>query len=143
AGMPSVLRQDPDVVRVGEIRAPETAALALEAAMTGHLVLTTLHTNDSVSTIARLLELEVERPVLATSLRYVSSQRLVRVVCPECSEATDADPGTLRRLEAPADALEGVVLRRGAGCPHCLRTGYLGRHVVAEAVRVTTPLSEL
>ena len=143
AGMRSVLRQDPDVVMVGEIRDDETATLAVEAAMTGHLVLSTLHTNDSVSTIARLLELGVDRPLLGTSLRYVLSQRLVRVVCSGCGEAVDADPGTLDRLEASADALDGVVLRRGTGCGACLDTGYLGRQVVAEGMRVSSRLAEL
>ena len=143
SGMRTVLRQDPDVVMVGEIRDSETAMLAVEASMTGHLVLSTLHTNDSIATVARLLELGVERPLLGTSLRYVLSQRLVRVVCAACGEAADADPATLERLEAPADALEGVMLRRGPGCPTCLETGYMGRHVVAEGVRITTQLSEL
>ncbi len=143
AGMRSVLRQDPDVVMVGEIRDAETATLAVEAAMTGHLVLSTLHTNDSIATIARLLDLGVERPLLGTSLRYVLSQRLVRVVCSACGEAADADPATLERLDASADVLEGVAMRRGHGCPTCLETGYLGRHVVVEGVRVSTRLAEL
>lgn len=143
SGMRQVLRQDPDVVLVGEIRDAETATLAVEASMTGHLVLSTLHTNDSVATVARLLELGVERPLLASSLRYVLSQRLVRVVCAACATAVDADPATLDRLGAPYDALEGIALRRGTGCNACLDTGFLGRHIVAEGVRMTTHLAEL
>ena len=143
SGMRSILRQDPDVVLVGEIRDTDTASLAVEASRTGHMVLSTLHTNDSISTITRLHELGVERSLLSGALRFVLSQRLVRVVCGACAEATDADPATLVRLDAPADALKGVALRRGAGCAACLETGYLGRHVAAEGLRITTRLAEL
>ena len=143
SGMRTVLRQDPDVVMVGEIRDGETATLAVEASMTGHLVLSTLHTNDSVSTVARLQELGVDRRLLGSSLQLVVSQRLVRVVCPRCAEARDADPVTLDRLDAPADALDGVALSAGTGCQACAETGYHGRRMVCEAVRFTSELSEL
>ncbi len=143
SGMRTVLRQDPDVVMVGEIRDAETAALAVEASMTGHLVLSTLHTGDTIATVARLQELGVDRRLLGSSLQLVMSQRLVRVVCARCAEARDADPNTLDRLDAPADALHGVALRAGAGCQACAQTGFLGRRMVCEAVRFTASMGEM
>jgi type IV pilus assembly protein PilB len=143
AGMRSVLRQDPDVIMVGEIRDAETAGLAVEASMTGHLVLSTLHTNDALSTLSRIAELGVDRSLIASSLLMVMSQRLLRVVCIHCAEPATADPHTLERLDLPPDALVGYPLRRGAGCGACVDTGFLGRTMAVEALRFDATLSEM
>ncbi|HRK56027.1 MAG TPA: GspE/PulE family protein, partial [Burkholderiaceae bacterium] len=129
----STLRQDPDVVLVGEMRDRDTAETVLRAAMTGHMVLSTLHTNDAVSTPLRLIDMGAARYLVATSLQLVMAQRLVRAVCPECCEphsATAQEVAFLRAMmgqEAPIDALI-----KGAGCGNCNGSGYLGRLGVYE-----------
>jgi type IV pilus assembly protein PilB len=142
-GMRTVLRQDPDVVMVGEIRDTETAKLAIEASMTGHLVLSTLHTNDAISTVSRMAELGADRRLLASSLLLIMSQRLVRVVCHHCGDEVKPDPDALARLDLGDGALDGIPLRAGAGCPACSSTGYLGRTMACEAFRVSPEISEL
>lgn len=126
----SVLRQDPDIIMVGETRDTETAVTSVRAAITGHLVLSTLHTNDAVSAIARLMDMGADRFLVASSLVCLTAQRLVRKTCPYCVEevpATDAE----RRLGG------GIVrVRRGAGCPRCGGTGYRGRIAVYEILPV-------
>lgn len=138
-GMRTVLRQDPDVLMVGEIRDPETAQLAFEAAMTGHLVLSTVHTNDAPATVLRMSELEIEPHLIASSLKLVLAQRLVRVVCGDCGveDTTMPDKRTLRRLRLDAEALEGATRRVGVGCNRCANTGYRGRLSLVEALVVT------
>ncbi len=124
----AVLRQDPDIVAVGEIRDTETAAIAMRAAITGHLVLTTVHTNDAVMTINRLRDAGVAPFLISDALKGVVSQRLVRKICPDCREAyvpTEEE----RRL---VGAEEGQMLYRGKGCPHCFGTGYRGRTGIYE-----------
>ena len=125
----SLLRQDPDVIMVGEIRDPETAAVAVRAAVTGHLVLSTVHTGDAASAVVRLLDMGVEPYLLASSLLLVLSQRLVRRVCPQCSGAAAGEPAGVRG--------------KGRGCPHCRHTGYRGRLGVHEALIVTPALEQL
>ncbi|HEX2026850.1 MAG TPA: ATPase, T2SS/T4P/T4SS family [Nitriliruptorales bacterium] len=142
-GLRTLLRQDPDVVLVGEIRDQETAQLALQASFTGHLVLTTLHTNDAPSSIVRLVDLGVEPFLVASSLLLVVSQRLVRLVCEHCAEPTTADPRIVRQLQVSERELAGAALRRGRGCELCGRTGYRGREAVFEVLPVTAPLREL
>lgn len=137
----AILRQDPDVVMVGEMRDGETAEIAVQAAMTGHLVLSTLHTNDAVSAIARLTDLGVARYLIAATLELVVGQRLVRRLCDECAEWTHVDG-------APAAALAGrplgqVRLRRAVGCSNCRGTGYRGRTGVFEALPVTDALRQV
>lgn len=124
----AVLRQDPDIVAVGEIRDAETAEIAMRAAITGHLVLTTVHTNDAVMTINRLRDAGVAPFLIADALKGVVSQRLVRKICPDCREAyvpTEEE----RRL---VGAEKGQMLYRGKGCPHCFGTGYRGRTGIYE-----------
>jgi type IV pilus assembly protein PilB len=144
-GMRTVLRQDPDVLMVGEIRDLETAELAFEAAMTGHLVLSTVHTNDAPATIIRMSELGVERHLIASSLSLVLAQRLVRLVCEDCAGPDVAIPNerAMRRLRLSHEHLEGHNRRVGAGCTRCSWTGFRGRAAVIEALRVTPHIREL
>ncbi|HYG27391.1 MAG TPA: type II secretion system ATPase GspE [Caulobacteraceae bacterium] len=132
AGLRAILRQDPDVVMVGEIRDPETAQVAVQASLTGHLVLSTVHTNNAVGAVTRLRDMGVEPFLLASTLRLVIAQRLVRRLCPDCRRPQPADASTARLVCVEP----GAVLYRAAGCPACNNTGYQGRIGVYEAVRV-------
>ncbi len=125
-----VLRQDPDIIMVGEIREAQTAEIAVQAALTGHLVLSTLHTNDSAGAITRLLDMGIEPYLLSSALIGVVAQRLLRAVCPDCRTSYVAQAGTLARFGV-ADA-EGVRLVRGRGCPNCYDSGYKGRLPIHE-----------
>lgn len=137
-----VLRQDPDVVLVGEIRDRETATIAAEAALTGHLVLSSLHTNDSLQAITRLIELGVEPHLVAPTVVGVLSQRLVRRICPSCKEAYTAAPEELEPyFTNPAET--EITLYRGRGCRHCHGTGYHGRVGVHEMLEVSEGLRDL
>ena len=134
------LRQDPDIIFVGEIRDTETAKIATEAALTGHLVLATLHTNDAPGAITRLDEMGVEPFNISASVIGVLAQRLVRKVCTECKRPTNADPEVLRRLGITERDLRGATLQRGAGCPRCGGTGYKGRMGIHELMAVDEPI---
>ena len=134
------LRQDPDIIFVGEIRDTETAKIATEAALTGHLVLATLHTNDAPGAITRLDEMGVEPFNISASVIGVLAQRLVRRVCSECKRPTNADPEVLRRLGIGERDLRGANLQRGAGCPRCGGTGYKGRMGIHELMVVDDPI---
>ena len=142
-GLRSILRQDPDVVLVGEIRDAETAALALEASMTGHLVLSTLHTNDAVGAVTRLVELGVDPFLIGSSLSLVIAQRLVRRPCEECSVPVVPTPRQLQLLGLTEDDIAGAATRRGKGCVVCGQTGYLGRVGVYEMLPVTAALRKV
>ena len=131
-GLRAILRQDPDVVMVGEIRDRETADIAVQASLTGHLVLSTVHTNDAVGAITRLKDLKVEPFLLASTLRAVVAQRLVRRLCPDCREPVQADQKVAALLGIDA----GSVVWRAAGCDSCGQTGFKGRAGVFEAVRI-------
>ncbi len=130
------LRQDPDVIMVGEIRDTETAKIAVEAALTGHLVIGTLHTNDAAGAITRLEEMEVEVFNISASMIGVLAQRLVRKICKGCKVEVAPDPEVLRRLGLSEDELEGVKLFRGVGCEKCNGTGYKGRMAIHELMTV-------
>lgn len=132
--MRAFLRQDPDVIMVGEIRDEETARIATQAALTGHLVLSTLHTNDAPSTVARLLDLGVEPFLLASTVEGVLAQRLVRRICPHCRSVV---PGT------PDGAPPGLIFYQGTGCQQCGQTGYRGRIGIYEWLQISEPLREL
>jgi general secretion pathway protein E len=134
----NILRQDPDVIMVGEIRDRETAENAIQAALTGHLVLSTLHTNDAASAITRLLDLGVKPFLIASTLLGVAAQRLVRKICPHCAETYRVSRNELLPLELPEEAGETLELWRGQGCIKCRGTGYLGRTGIFEVM----PLSE-
>ncbi len=129
-GLRSILRQDPDIIAVGEIRDGETAEIAMRAAITGHLVLSTIHTNDALSTIDRLLDVGVEPYLISSALHGVISQRLVRRICPNCRKEYVPTAEELAELELPPDS--GYKFYRGEGCPSCFGTGYRGRTGVFE-----------
>ncbi len=135
----SFLRQDPDIIMVGEIRDSETAEIAIRAAITGHLVLSTLHTNDAVSSINRLEDMGVEPFLIASSLVGILAQRLVRRLCTECKEEYEANEEEMKILKAG----EGTKLYKPAGCPACNGTGYRGRIAVYEILTVSNELREL
>lgn len=140
-GLRAILRQDPDVVMVGEIRDLETAEIAVQASLTGHLVLSTLHTNSAIGAITRLRDMGVEPFLLASSIMGVVAQRLLRVLCSECCEPypASAAESALLGLTAPT----GVVLRRARGCPACRDRGYRGRTAVFEVVTLSESLRAL
>lgn len=142
-GLRTVLRQDPDVVMVGEIRDRETAELAMEASFTGHLVMSTLHTNDAPSTIVRLVDLGVERFLIASSLILVVAQRLARMVCPHCKVSAVPDERTLKRLGMKLEDVADTNLVVGTGCQICEQTGYLGRTSIVEILPITPKMREL
>lgn len=134
----AILRQDPDVVMIGEMRDRETAEIATQAAMTGHLVLTTLHTNDAVSAIPRLIDLGVPPYLVAATLTAVLAQRLVRCICDQCAGMVRADPAQAALLAARPVAALGV--RRGRGCAECRGTGYRGRIGIFELLAIDVAL---
>jgi type IV pilus assembly protein PilB len=139
-GLRSILRQDPDIVLVGEVRDQETAELALKASLTGHLVLTTLHTNDAVAAVTRLVDMGVEPFLVASSLSLVIAQRLVRRPCEACAAPYVPSPRTLSLLGLSEADLEGATPRRGKGCADCGGTGYRGRVGVFEVLPVTAQM---
>ena len=139
SGLRSILRQDPDVVMVGEIRDLETAGIAVRAALTGHLVLSTLHTNDAVATINRLRDMGVKAYLLGSCLTLLMAQRLVRKTCEHCREPYDPPDGTLERLDLPRDGK----YYHGVGCRRCNDTGYLGRLAILEMVPVDKELGRI
>ncbi|MGG7178832.1 GspE/PulE family protein [Clostridium paraputrificum] len=138
SGLRSILRQDPDIVMVGEIRDGETAEIAIRAAITGHVVLSTLHTNDAPSTIARLIDMGIEPYLISTSVNGIIAQRLVRKVCGKCSKPYFASDYEKRVLGVPLDA--NIKLVKGEGCPLCNGTGYKGRIGIYEILDIKREL---
>ncbi len=139
----AILRQDPDVIMIGEIRDLETAEIAVQSALTGHLVLSTLHTNDAVSAFTRLIDMGVEPFLVATSVRAVQAQRLVRRICAHCSEPTEVLPSVERIVQPHVESATPANWRRAVGCPRCQGTGYRGRLGIYELVDVTPEMQEL
>ncbi len=135
-GLRSILRQDPDVILVGEIRDRETADIAIHASLTGHLVFSTLHTNDSASAITRLIDMEIEPFLVASSLMAVVAQRLVRFLCPSCKEPYEPHDDELERIGIKRDKLHDGVLYRAKGCSDCIDTGYSGRTAIFEMLLI-------
>lgn len=143
AGLRSFLRQDPDVMMVGEIRDPETARIAIQAAQTGHLVFSTLHTNDSAGAVTRMLDIGVEPYLVSSSVICVMAQRLVRLVCAHCrTRYTPADPELLE-LKIDRASLDGGTLAKGAGCEKCMGTGYWDRTGIYELMSVSEEIKSL
>jgi general secretion pathway protein E len=143
-GLRSILRQDPDVIMVGEIRDPETAKIAIQAALTGHLVFSTLHTNDSCGAITRLIDMGIEPFLVASSVIAVMAQRLLRRVCPTCRVPYRPSVEEMRQLGVSADDLEGrQVYKQGPGCPDCKQTGYRGRLGIHELLIVDDEVRNL
>ncbi len=142
-GLRSILRQDPDVVLIGEIRDKETAEIAIQASMTGHLVLSTLHTNDAPGAVTRLRDMGIEPFLITSSLLGVLAQRLVRVICPKCKEAYVPPSEALHRLGLDPQEHKDVTLFRGRGCDFCRNTGYKGRIGVFELMTINEELRNL
>jgi type IV pilus assembly protein PilB len=138
----SILRQDPDIVLVGETRDNETADIAVKAALTGHLVLTTLHTNDAPGAVARLAYMGIPNFLISSSLLLSQAQRLVRRICPNCKEPFPLTKEYLQTSRIPLDAFEGVEVYHGRGCGKCNNTGYKGRASIMEILPVTSAIRE-
>ncbi|MFH1360546.1 MAG: GspE/PulE family protein [Candidatus Omnitrophota bacterium] len=140
-GLRTILRQDPDVIMVGEIRDKETAEIAIQAALTGHLVLSTLHTNDAPSAVTRLLDMDIEPFLISSTVIGAISQRLVRVICPECQGEYTASAEELKELQL--NLQNQIKLAKGKGCDYCYQTGFRGRVAVFEVMRVTPAIQKL
>ncbi|MBA3722477.1 MAG: type II/IV secretion system protein [Parachlamydiaceae bacterium] len=141
-GLRHILRQDPDVIMIGEIRDKETAEIAIQAALTGHLVLSTLHTNDAPSAITRLVDMGIEPYLLSSCVVGVLAQRLVRRICPQCKEAYVPTARELQSLGIDLDDLENGCLYKGKGCSHCYNTGFKGRQGVYELMPITNAVTK-
>jgi general secretion pathway protein E len=146
AGLRSLLRQDPDIMMVGEVRDQETARIAIQAALTGHLVLSTLHTNDSAGAVTRMLDIGVEPYLVASSLIGVIAQRLVRIICKECKEDFVPDGEVLAALHEVKLKISDFPtgrLQRGRGCDACFNTGYAGRTAIYEILKINDEVRQL
>ena len=141
-GLRSILRQDPDIVMVGEIRDSETADIAVKAALTGHLVLSTLHTNDAPGAIARMVDMGIEPFLVSSSVLMVCAQRLVRKICPHCKEAFKVPPDVISRLSMSHEEVNSTTYYRGRGCSRCKDTGFLGRMAILEVLSITNAIRE-
>lgn len=139
----AILRQDPDRIMVGEIRDLETTQIAIQASLTGHLVLSTLHTNDAATTVTRLIDMGAEPFLISSTLEAVIAQRLVRKICEHCKEEYQPTEDELRRLSSDVSKLAGMKFYRGRGCPHCHNSGYRGRTGIFEMMRINDALREL
>ncbi|MCL2218420.1 MAG: type IV-A pilus assembly ATPase PilB [Chitinispirillia bacterium] len=140
----SFLRQDPDIIMVGEIRDLETAEIAVKAALTGHLVLSTLHTNDSASTLTRLTDMGIDVFLCASAVRLIIAQRLIRLICPDCKEKTDPrDNEHIQFLKLTPDELKNITFYKGAGCHICSGTGFKGRAGLYEVLPITANIQEM
>lgn len=139
----SFLRQDPDIIMVGEVRDFETAEIAVKAALTGHLVLSTLHTNDAPATISRLLNMGVEPFLITASVNLVLAQRLARKVCQDCKKPLEVEPQSLRDMGFSEEAMKDLVIYKGVGCGNCNGTGYKGRIALYEVMRFVDELKEM
>lgn len=142
-GLRSIVRQDPDVILVGEIRDLETAEIAIQSALTGHLVFSTLHTNDSSSAVTRLIDMGIEPFLVTSSVIAILAQRLVRVICSECKEEYTPDEESLKSIGITSEASSGRKIYRGLGCPSCLNTGYKGRTGIFELMILDDTLQSL
>jgi type IV pilus assembly protein PilB len=138
----AILRQDPDIVLIGEIRDKETVEIAIKASLTGHLVLSTFHTNDAPSAISRLLYMGIERYLLASALNLVIAQRLVRRICDHCKEPIQLSEEVIKHLGISSEQAQNTVFYHGRGCPACGETGYLGRLPIFEFLNVDNEVSE-
>jgi type IV pilus assembly protein PilB len=139
----AMLRQAPNIILVGEIRDKDTAEIAIQAALTGHLVFSTLHTNDAPSAITRLIDMGVPPFLVASSVQAVMAQRLVRKICPKCKQSFEYDRKDLMSIGLKPDDLRGVTLYKGAGCQYCKGTGYRGRSGIFEVMEMNRTLQEM
>jgi type IV pilus assembly protein PilB len=143
AALRAFLRQDPDIIMVGEIRDFETAEIAVKASLTGHMVLSTLHTNDAPATISRLLNMGVEPFLITASVNLVLAQRLARKICADCKADHSIEPDALREIGFTSDQIAAGGLKKGAGCKTCNNTGYKGRVALYEVMRFNEPLKDI
>jgi general secretion pathway protein E len=139
----SILRQDPDVIMIGEIRDAETAEIAIHSALTGHLVFSTLHTNDAAGAVTRLLEMGMENYLISSSMIGIMAQRLVRVICPECKEVYTPELGVMEELGVNQSEASDLTIFKGAGCEKCASTGFRGRKGIYELLMVNDDIREL
>ncbi len=139
----SILRQDPDVILVGEIRDLETAEMAIHSSLTGHLVFSTLHTNDSAGAITRLLDMGIEPYLVSSSVIAVMAQRLVRLICPACKKQVEVEPGSLVELGLTPEEIAGNTIYAGEGCADCQNRGYVGRTGIFEILPITEQVQHL
>ena len=139
----SLVRGDPDIIMIGEIRDKETAFIASEASLTGHLVLSTLHTNDAASAVTRLVEMGLPPYLISSSLVCVVAQRLARKLCPRCKQTVSVEPGSMTEAERVLLGSTEAVVGRAVGCGHCFSTGYRGRVGLFEILPVDPGLREL
>ena len=142
-GLRSIVRQDPDVILVGEIRDLETAEIAIQSALTGHLVFSTLHTNDASSAVTRLIDMGIESFLVTSSVLAILAQRLVRTVCTDCREEYTPDKESLQSIGIDPDMVEGRRFYRGKGCSSCLNTGYMGRTGIFELMMLDDRIKNL
>ncbi|MBW2630667.1 MAG: type II secretion system ATPase GspE [Deltaproteobacteria bacterium] len=143
SGLRSIVRQDPDVILVGEIRDLETAEIAIQSSLTGHLVFSTLHTNDAASAVTRLIDMGIESFLVTSSVIAIIAQRLVRTLCPECREAYEPDDKSLAKIGIDRDMLKDRKIYRKRGCPACMNTGYRGRTAIFEMMLLDDHLKKL
>lgn len=143
AALRAILRQDPDIILIGEIRDVETAEIAVQSALTGHLVLSTTHTNDASGAVTRLIDMGVEPFLLTSTVRAICAQRLVRTICVECKEPYTPDPEDLRKLGATPDMYKDITFMHGRGCPNCVKTGYRGRLGIYELLEMSDEIMDL
>lgn len=141
SGLRSILRQDPDIIMVGEVRDIETAEIAIQAALTGHLVFSTLHTNDAAGALTRLIDMGIEPFLISSSIIGVLAQRLVRVICPKCKEKLIPTEAMLEDLQLKR--ADDIAFYRGKGCPHCRDTGYIGRTGIFELLVINDDIKKL
>jgi general secretion pathway protein E len=142
-GLRSIVRQDPDVILVGEIRDTETAEIAIQSSLTGHLVFSTLHTNDAASSVTRLIDMEMEPFLVSSSVIAIIAQRLIRILCPDCKEPYVPDDESLERVGIDKNVLDNRKIFRNTGCPACMNTGYKGRTAIFEMMVLNDPLKKL
>jgi type IV pilus assembly protein PilB len=143
-GLRSILRQDPDIIMIGEIRDLDTSEIAMQAALTGHLVLSTLHTNDAPEAISRLVDIGVESYLISSSVMGILAQRLVRTICPDCKVPYQVDPKVMKDLGEDVLKSKGsLTLYRGKGCKNCKQSGYRGRTGIFELLLVNEEIKRL
>jgi len=143
AALRSILRQDPDIVLIGEIRDTETAQIATQAALTGHLVMSTIHTNSAPATITRLIDMDIEPFLISSSVVCVLSQRLVRRLCEKCKAPYKPTPEMIRKIGLTPTKAKNITFYKAVGCDHCIQTGYKGRLALFEVMEVDDTLSRL
>lgn len=143
SGLRSIVRQDPDVILVGEIRDTETAEIAIQSALTGHLVFSTLHTNDSASAVTRLIDMGIEPFLISSSVNAILAQRLVRIICSSCKEEYLPEPEAMKKLGFTDEELEGRMVYKGKGCAQCHYTGFKGRCGIYELLLMNEEMKHL